>query len=111
MILTLENLPADGARPRARVRPLLVAIVVLGAGHLLAADLTRDDLVQVVKVVVDHAQRRAQLSAHGTHGVLLLLVTVGHVTGKPRFGEGALAMLAANVLGGTMVSFSVCCEV
>ena len=53
-------------------------------------------------MVVDHTQRRAQLSTHGTHGVLLLLVTIGHVTGKPRFGEGALAMLAANVLGGTM---------
>ena len=49
-------------------------------------------------MVVDHTQRRAQLSTHGTHGVLLLLVTIGHVTGKPRFGEGALAMLAANVL-------------
>ena len=62
-------------------------------------------------MVVDHTQRRAQLSTHGTHGVLLLLVTIGHVTGKPRFGEGALAMLAADVLGGTMVSFSVCCAV
>ena len=48
MVLTLEDLPADGTRPRARVRPLLVAVVVLGAGHLLPADLTRDDLVQVV---------------------------------------------------------------
>ena len=98
MVLALEDLAADGARPRARVRPLLVAVVVLGARHLLAADLARDDLVQVVQMVVDHAQGRAQLPAHGTHGVLLLFVAVGHVTGEPRLGEGAFAMLAPEVL-------------
>ena len=106
MVLTLEDLAADGARPRARVRPLLVAVVVLGAGHLLAANLAGDDLVEVVEVVVDHAQRRAQLPAHGTHRVLLLLVAVGHVTGEPRLGKGALAVLAPEVLSrGQTISY------
>ena len=98
MVLAFEDLAAYGTRPRARVGPLLVAVVVLGARHPLAADLASDDLVQVVQMVVDHAQRRAQLPAHGTHGVLLLFVAVGHVTGEPRLGEGAFAMLAPEVL-------------
>ena len=57
-------------------------------------------LVKVVEVVVDHAQRGAELPAHGAHRVLLLLVAVGHVAGEPRLGEGALAVLAPQVLNG-----------
>ena len=55
MVLALKDLAADRARPRARVRPLLVAVVVLGARHLFTANLARDNLVQVIQMVVDHA--------------------------------------------------------
>ena len=44
VMLALEDLSAHRAGPAARVRPLLVAVVVLGPSHLLAADLAGDDL-------------------------------------------------------------------
>ena len=49
-------------------------------------------------MVIDHAQRRAELPAHGAHRVLLLLVAVGRMAGEPGLGEGALAELAPQVL-------------